>query len=224
MNELDQIALFYKTDKASSHHNYTRIYSHIFKDRDTPINLVEIGVDKGYSLCMWRDWFKNGSIYGIDIRDVPISEPRISVFKGDAASQNFVDLFLTGTNLAYNIDVLIDDGSHMVYDQIRSFFLFWPSINSGGIYVIEDTHTNYGPNATLNFSYKLTDWLRHLMDEVNWHGKWNSNAQGDTTLALTNAPLKFDYGPVATGEELSFLSRTIDSISIYKSLVIFKKR
>jgi hypothetical protein len=35
-------------------------------------------------------------------------------------------------------DVLIDDGSHRLVDQLKTFFIFKNKINPGGIYIIED--------------------------------------------------------------------------------------
>jgi hypothetical protein len=53
------------------------------------------------------------------------------------------------------IDVLIDDGSHLVDHMLQTFEMVFPHINSGGWYIIEDTANTY----------------RDLSHEVKgWHG------------------------------------------------------
>jgi len=40
-------------------------------------------------------------------------------------------------------DIIIDDGSHVPYHQVFSFFSLWKAVVPGGLYVIEDLETNY---------------------------------------------------------------------------------
>ena len=40
-------------------------------------------------------------------------------------------------------DIIIDDGSHVPYHQVFSFFSLWKAVVPGGLYVIEDVETNY---------------------------------------------------------------------------------
>ena len=40
-------------------------------------------------------------------------------------------------------DIIIDDGSHVPYHQVFSFFCLWKAVVPGGLYVIEDLETNY---------------------------------------------------------------------------------
>ena len=69
----------YVTDKGPSNH----IYEHLFKDIcDDKIKLLELGVSEKGSLYMWRDYFKNGDIYGIDIANVGAGEG-VNIFQCD---------------------------------------------------------------------------------------------------------------------------------------------
>jgi len=36
------------------------------------------------------------------------------------------------------LDIVVDDGGHWCDDQQVSFNSFWPIVNSGGLYIIED--------------------------------------------------------------------------------------
>jgi demethylmacrocin O-methyltransferase len=71
---LDKLAGIYRTDKFGCHY-YTRHYEAYFKPlRYKKLNILEIGIGGdqnpnggGASLRMWREYFPNSRIYGIDI-------------------------------------------------------------------------------------------------------------------------------------------------------------
>ena len=43
-----------------------------------------------------------------------------------------------------SFDIIIDDGSHLLSDIVKSFNFFFQYLNSGGYYIIEDfKHPNY---------------------------------------------------------------------------------
>ena len=42
-----------------------------------------------------------------------------------------------------NFDIIIDDGSHLRKDVIKSFHLLFPHLNNDGLYVVEDMQTSY---------------------------------------------------------------------------------
>jgi demethylmacrocin O-methyltransferase len=138
------------------------------------VNLLEIGIGGydnpdygGNSLRMWKRYFHHGKIYGIDIYDKSkFDEHRIKTFQGNQNDIGFLDKILTRIG---KIDVIIDDGSHINQDVIASFQFLFPRLNSGGIYVVEDTETSYidsyggdsqnlnNPNTTVNFFKNLID-------------------------------------------------------------------
>jgi 23S rRNA U2552 (ribose-2'-O)-methylase RlmE/FtsJ len=120
----------YNTDKGTTH-SYIEEYERLFKGLNN-ITLLEIGTNCGSSLEMWRDWFPNSEIYGIDINPKGYPEG-VKVIKGDATKElilnNFKDI---------KFDVIIDDGSHRLEDQLKSLELFFPIVKDGGMYIIED--------------------------------------------------------------------------------------
>lgn len=60
----------YDTDKGEG---YLRVYERFFYPlKNAKVNLLEVGVYKGGSLLLWRDYFPNGNIVGIDINPVEI--------------------------------------------------------------------------------------------------------------------------------------------------------
>ena len=114
--------------------HYGRIYDAHFAHRWTSVTrLLEIGVDHGGSLQLWKTVFPNAQIVGFDINPdcKRFEEDRISVVTGDQ----------TDTKLLQSLggfDVVIDDGSHVREHQSQSFNALWPSTR--GVYVIEDCH------------------------------------------------------------------------------------
>ena len=130
----------YSTDKRPEPlgHGYTHYYYSLFAGREAEVHkVVEIGIDTGASLRMWREHFPHASIIGLDSdRTKLITEDRItSHFCDQSDPASLLDAsFRTGDH----IDFMIDDGSHQAPDQVESAKEFVPLLAPGGIYVIED--------------------------------------------------------------------------------------
>jgi demethylmacrocin O-methyltransferase len=139
-NVLDVLAHKYNTDKriAANNHGYTEIYYNLLRDNRDKINKVmEIGIHKGGSLRMWRDFFSLADVYGLDNHPELLFETdRIkSVF---AEQKEETSLLEAIKELGNDFDLIVDDGSHEIEDQLLSFRVFFPIVKAGGIYVIED--------------------------------------------------------------------------------------
>jgi len=130
----------YGTDKRPEPlgHGYTHYYHSLFAGREESIRkVVEIGIDTGASLRMWRDYFPLAMIYGLDCDEKKlIYEERIDSYPCDQASSG--SLFDASARIGNKIDFMIDDGSHESHHQIESAKTFVPLLSPGGIYVIED--------------------------------------------------------------------------------------
>ena len=120
-------------------HSYIEAYDELlspYSNKD--INFLEIGIQGGHSLTMWQKYFTRGSsIVGMDVLLKCYTHQRenIEVFIGDATDQDVIEKFIPNRKF----DVIIDDGSHRVDHQIKSFELLYNLyLNEGGIYVIED--------------------------------------------------------------------------------------
>ncbi len=123
--------------------HYFPIYEkHFAKYVGKSPRVLELGVDHGGSLQMWKAYFGPGAvIVGVDIN-------RLSMFEEDqiitiAADQTDKDLAQLGP-----FDIVIDDGSHYLAHQIESFRHLWPETT--GVYLIEDCHGNYPAVAAVN--------------------------------------------------------------------------
>jgi len=97
----------------------------------------------GGSLRMWREYFPNAEIHGVDLNIKRCDEiPGVSLHALDA--NNHVEM----TKLSQKHgpwDLVIDDGSHTMKHQQSSFVTLWPYVKSDGFYTIEDIHTSFLP-------------------------------------------------------------------------------
>lgn len=164
---LDALGLKYGTDKSSSHHDYLRFYETFMAPlRASSITILEIGVYQGASLQMWRDYFPNARIVGVDI--VPackaLESERVHI---EIADQSNLE-HLAALALEHGpFDIIIEDGSHMWDHQITSLRALFPFLRSGGYYVVEDLQTNYG---ALQSKYQgvsaqnCVDFLKNWLD------------------------------------------------------------
>jgi len=127
------------TDKGTTHDYINSYYTNEFKDRDAKIHLVEIGIGDGYSMVLWREWFKNAEITAIEKypyhydHKKPFQIKRATSIFQDAYEQPTVDIFQNDS-----IDYLIDDGNHTYESQEACFLLWLPKIKVGGKIIIED--------------------------------------------------------------------------------------
>ncbi len=137
--------------------------------RDQPLRVLEIGVWRGGSLQLWRDYFgDNATIFGIDIEEACRELPGIGCeirigSQTDAAFLNRVVDEMGG------VDIVIDDGSHICADVVTSFQALWPRLSEGGSYFVEDLHTSYWPQwrGGLRRPGSSIEFFKDLADVVN---------------------------------------------------------
>ena len=149
-DQLTRLAILYGTDKFGYHDytpNYFRLLRHM---QDKPIKLLEIGVggyadaDRGgQSLEVWRDFFPNGEVTGIDIQEKTMDlGPRVKILRGSQVDPDFLKELVAQRG---PFDVIVDDGSHRNEHVVESYKLLFPSLAPGGVYVAEDVQTSFFP-------------------------------------------------------------------------------
>jgi len=144
---LTKIASKYKayTDKCpmseyNIQHVYTEIYGPLFEHlRYEPVRLLEVGVRWGGSLAMWRDFFPNAVIYGVDINlSQMVGELKsVNVIEGNAYDEDFAKKHFENTEF----DIMIDDGTHAEKDIIKYFNIYRKYLKKGGYLIAEDIAT-----------------------------------------------------------------------------------
>lgn len=175
---MTKLAIKHGTDKWGSHF-YTPHYDlHFSKFRGKSIKLLEIGVGGfedssagGESLRMWKEYFPEGEIYSIDIVDKKaLQEERIKVYQGSQVDEAFLQKI---TEEIGELDLIIDDGSHINSHIITTFRILFPILKKGGIYAIEDLHTSYwrgygGDSFNLNKKDTAINFIKGLVDGLNY--------------------------------------------------------
>ena len=90
MNSLIQIGKKYPTSKNIS--GFIELYESFFKDyKDKNINILEIGVDNGDSLRVWREYFSKAKICGIDIIKKDFKIPNVEILCGNQTDPIFLN-------------------------------------------------------------------------------------------------------------------------------------
>lgn len=175
--DLTKIAKLYGTDKWGTHFYTPHYQEHFGKFRLKEIKLLEIGVGGydnpkagGNSLRMWKMYFPYGQIFSIDIFDKsPLQEKRIRIFQGSQVDFEFLEKVTRETG---DLDIIVDDGSHINEHVIETFKFLFPKLKDGGIYVVEDTQTAYweefgGESENLNNPRMMTTFFKNLTDGLN---------------------------------------------------------
>lgn len=139
MTDLDKIAEQWTTDKGVIGHHYLRYYQrYVERMKMTATKVLEIGVDLGKSHRMWRDYFPNAQVWGLDsdrqyVDGVDLGG-RIALALGNQNDPEIME------RMAINgpYDLIVDDGSHIPQHQIYSFQQLFSAVKPGGVYIIED--------------------------------------------------------------------------------------
>ena len=175
--DLISIATRHKTDKWGGHWYAQHYDRHFAPFRGKPVKLLEIGIGGyndpqagGESLRMWRDYFPNAEIYGLDITDKSAhDEARIRTYTGDQSDPAILERMHRDSG---GFDIVIDDGSHFCAHVIASFKTLFPLLNDGGIYAVEDLQTSYweifgGGTDPANRAGSSMEFLKGLADGLN---------------------------------------------------------
>jgi len=109
------------------------------------IRLLELGINRGGSLLLWRDYFQKAAIVGIDLKLPEGFKPgeRIHLFQGSQTDFSFLSDVAEKT-APDGFDIIIDDASHIGEFTKKSFWhLFDNHLKPGGLYIIEDWGAGY---------------------------------------------------------------------------------
>jgi hypothetical protein len=156
--------------EANKWDHYFEIYdTYLTRFRDLPVTMMEIGVDEGGSLELWRKYLGPDSrIVGVDInpncRD--LGGDGIDIFIGDQGDRKFM------ASIAEQVgpfDIVLDDGSHRMEDLRASFITLFRTLKAGGLYIAEDLHTCYWPSHGGGHRQKGTfiEDLKGVIDDLH---------------------------------------------------------
>ena len=202
---LDELALKYGADKASNQHGYMRMYEKLFKTIDIK-SLLEIGLLSGKSMRTWREYLPEVKLYSMELPADKRENPDyngedisgLTVFVGNSTKEE------AWKEVPYNLDVIIDDGSHLEDDQLMTFLLGFKHVASHGLYFIEDTHAPFLAGRATSLVYEL--FFRLLMTQQ----KVTDNTEREWSFE-------------GAREHMDELTAEIYSYHAYKSIVVFEK-
>lgn len=168
---LHELGVRYGTDKV--HHNYLVVYDRLFAPlRSTARRMLEVGVFRGASVMMWRDYFARAEIVGMDVfgqasgLDFSTAKmmldrqsagfykaakrgaygARVNVTRCNHSDVASMERFVGAERAASReYDIIVEDGSHLQRDQQLNLAQLLPLVRAGGYYIIEDINTGFQP-------------------------------------------------------------------------------
>jgi methyltransferase family protein len=150
-------------------HYFTIYERHFSSFVYKPVTFVEIGVAFGGSLPMWKRYFgPNATIVGIDILPEckAYEEDQVAVRIGAQQDTAFLKEILEEFGPP---DIVLDDGSHTMSQQIATFEFLYPRLAKNGVYMVEDLHTAYWPEfeGGLRREGTFIELCKDLFDQLN---------------------------------------------------------
>ena len=140
--------------------------------------ILEIGIGGheheyigGESLRVLKFFFNNAYIYAIDIMEKSFLDSKsvktLVCNEGDKSKMKEI------SNQIGNLDLVIDDGSHLPNNQISNFEIFFEKLNNGGVYIIEDLYYSYlsgvGGDPKLSPQKNIISYLSYYVHNTQSH-------------------------------------------------------
>ncbi len=186
-------------------HNYLTYYwLHLRDVRERVRTVLEIGVESDRSIRMWEEFFPNAAVYGVDINPKckDYETGRVKIFIGDQSDLSFLSACVS--EIGSGLDVVIDDGSHVVEHQIRTFNYLFPRMSDHGIYVIEDTG-----GAVDDTRLRTVNRLKKIIDKVFY---WPRGVPELRWTTLASFP-----------EGADWLAKNVTGIAFYRWIVFIMR-
>jgi len=202
-NDLEKIFHEHTGNIIHKWNHYLEIYDRYFQRfRNKKITIMEIGIYKGGSLGMWQKYFgEECQIIGVDINPLckRFESDKIKIFIGSQDDKKFLHSLKAQIP---KVDILIDDGGHMMSHLRTTFNELYNWVKEDGVYLAEDLHTCYWPLYGGGFKRKSSfiEYCKELIDQLNaWHSEQKKLRVNEFT-------------------------ETTHSIHFYDSIVVFEKR
>lgn len=184
--------------------------------RGRPIRMLEVGVYKGGSLQMWRQYLHpDSTIVGVDI------DPECKQFDNPAngvhvriGAQQDTDVLAEVADEFGPFDVILDDGSHMTSHMVDTFrWLFPNALTDGGVYIVEDIHCNYWKHHR-DSAMSFVDFTKYLIDAMHAH------------YQTATSELDFRVGHPQRRSEIPVpaAATMLGGVEFYDSIAVFHRR
>jgi len=171
--------------------SYLEIYDKLFsRYRGKDVVMVEIGIDHGGSLELWKKYFGDNSlIVGVDKNDYTPYFDQVGIQTYQCLQDDIVAL--EDFKATYpKVDIILDDGSHYGKDQIASFNSLFPHVSKDGIYIVEDLHASYyaSHDGGLKRDGTFIEFSKDLIDLLN---QWSWSEAPFSTFCMEAIGIHF---------------------------------
>jgi demethylmacrocin O-methyltransferase len=157
--------LYGGTSDKADRHSYIDLYETLFAPYRKPgASILEIGVLNGDSLVAWSKYFPNGDVWGLDVNPCNPLPNGIRVVLGNACSRDVCNQHFANQKF----DIIIDDASHILDQQLVTFALYKDHIRPGGVYVIEDIAGAESAEILRNRGFEIHDrrYVNGIGDDI----------------------------------------------------------
>ena len=179
------------SDKASAH-GYDKVFAHLFAGK-TITNFLEIGLFlnelQHTDLNAWAEVFPSANIYGGDKKSAQLfNTERIKTHAIDQEVPSSFDALKAEFDVEF--DVIIDDASHVYTNTVTTFEALFPSVKTGGMYLIEDIQ-DAGEGAN-DWQQTLTQLEAYMTAEGHTYEVFQSLVPGKVMDQQTQEPTEED--------------------------------
>lgn len=192
--KLDFLFEYFNSDKGNFYvdqymqpikNEYKRIEAHGYADtyekyflplKNSKLNILEIGSFYGNAAAALYFYFKNSDIYSADVYPdlFRYSSKRTKNFYIDSSSEESITNVLLKKEDMFNI--IIEDASHVLKDQIISLFMLFKKLKPGGLFICEELDfPEKRQDMNLNNEYpSLKEILINKMENKDFESKYIS--------------------------------------------------
>jgi len=188
--------LFTHFNSLKQEHDYSDFYKkNLVFLKEKKIDILEIGTAKGDGLASFYYYFPNSNLIGLDNNPFRLRHKsnRIRNIFADVSSKQILKNLTNHLNQKF--DLIIEDSSHKLIDQILCFVENFKNLKNGGIYVVED----------LNFP-DIHEIYNPTKEKINLKNILSKIASGKEVIS------KF-----IEKEEINYIKENVQSIDFYKS-------
>jgi len=192
----DLVFLFEYFNSLKKQHDYANFFQeNLEKLRNNKLDVLEIGTAKGDGLASFYFYFPYSNFIGVDNNPYRIryKSKRIRSIFVDISSKKILQNLTNHLNQKF--DLIIDDCSHRLIDQILCFSENFKNLKKDGIYIVED----------LNFP-EIHQIYNPTNEDVNLKTILKKISLGEEIFT------KF-----MKKDEIDYIQDNIDSIKFYKS-------
>ena len=188
--------LFEYFESFKKDHNYEDFFHENLKNlKNNKINILEIGTAKGAGLASLYFYFPNSNLIGLDNNPFRnrYKSNRIRTIYANVSSKKILKNLTKYLNQKF--DLIIEDSSHRLIDQILCFAENFKNLKKGGIYIVED----------LNFP-EIHDMYNPTREKIDLKTILKKITAGESIFT------KF-----IDNDEIEYIKNNIKSIKFYKS-------